>query len=43
MLRAELDRLPKYRKYNPKLVDMLIAQIRVRILRFEHRRIFSKP
>lgn len=33
MLRAELERLPKYRKYNPKLVDMLIAQIRLRVRR----------
>lgn len=31
MLRAELERLSKYRKYNPKLVDMLIAQMRLRV------------
>ena len=32
-MEAELKRLPRYRKYNPKLVDMLIAQLRLRILR----------
>lgn len=37
MLRAELDRLPKYRKYNPKLVDMLIAQITCRLSRIKRR------
>ena len=40
-MEAELKRLPRYRKYNPKLVDMLIAQLRLRLDRIRLDRIVS--